>query len=311
MGTNHIEEQDSIMVSVVITAYNHEKYIKQAVESVLMQKTNFQYELLVGDDASTDRTQDILRDNFSNIKNVHLVLRKENSNGRNGYWLLNRAKGKYIMNFDGDDYWIGDDVLQTFVDFLEKNPQYVGVSGRRYVFSERKHTRNVNLEKRICNREMSLEDFLNGNRVDYCTTVYRNMFHDGKYDYRLHKYSRDIGDLTLCILILLHGNIYITDKIVGVYRTDRIEKDSSYTSRRTQAQIYKDLMNLLHNLEKHLSVRLDYTNKIIIYTNNYLNSQNGILRKLFAVGNVVKYMGFKMFCRNIKRLDIFGRAEGK
>ena len=103
MKKNYLHEP---MVSICLITYNHEKYIKQAVDSILNQQVEFTYELLIADDASTDRTQQILLENYSDVEYVRLILRKKNSEGRNGYLTFQEAKGKYIYYCEGDDYWI-------------------------------------------------------------------------------------------------------------------------------------------------------------------------------------------------------------
>ena len=108
-----------VMVSVIVLTYNHEKYICQALDSILMQKTNFTYEILVGDDASTDRTPNILQDYQLNYPNIfRLFLRKTNQGPTgNAYPLFFEARGKYIATCEGDDFWCTAEKLQKQVDF--------------------------------------------------------------------------------------------------------------------------------------------------------------------------------------------------
>ena len=299
-----IDNKSEIVVSVVMTAYNHEKYIKQAVDSVLSQKTNFNYELIIGDDASKDSTQEILKQ-YSALKNVHLFLRKKNSKGKNWDSLINRACGKYIFGCDGDDYWIGEDVLQEFVDFLEKNPQYIGVSGRRVVLSEKTGKKSVNIKTARCHQTVDLNGFLNGEKYDFCATMFRNILNDGKYDYRTHKYSRWIGDLTMCILILLHGPVYVTDKIIGVYRTDRIKNTSSYNATRNMNQIYEEHIDLVHKLESKIPDQLDFSYLIIEYTNNFLQSRNNVMLRIKSIPYIINQVGMKFFLKNFKEINIW------
>ena len=120
------------ILSIYITTYNHEKYIRQAIESVLMQETNYEYEVLIGEDCSTDKTREILKkieytlpDNFKIFYRTHNM---NNEKIKNGDDLKKRCKGKYIIALEGDDYWIDKYKIQKQVSFLEKNPEYCGVA---------------------------------------------------------------------------------------------------------------------------------------------------------------------------------------
>ena len=115
-------------VSIIVPTYNHEKYIAQALDSFLMQKTNFPIEILVHDDASTDSTADILRDyakRFPEI--VKPVIQTENqySKGVNveQTFLMPKCRFSFTAMCDGDDYWTDDNKLQKQVDALEEHPE--------------------------------------------------------------------------------------------------------------------------------------------------------------------------------------------
>ena len=117
---------NNIMVSISMITYNHEKYIQKAIESVLMQKTNFDYELLIHDDASTDKTADIIKKFESEYPNIiKPIYQMENQYSKNvkiSYtYNFTRAKGKYIALCEGDDYWIDPLKIQKQVDYLEDN----------------------------------------------------------------------------------------------------------------------------------------------------------------------------------------------
>lgn len=120
---------DNIIVSIDTLTYNHERFIAQCIEGILMQKTNFAFELLIHDDASTDNTADLIREYEKKYpKIIKPIYQSENqwSKGiKNSItYQYPRAKGKYIALCEGDDYWIDENKLQMQVDFLEANPEY-------------------------------------------------------------------------------------------------------------------------------------------------------------------------------------------
>ncbi len=117
----------STMVSVLIMAYNHEKYIANAIEGVLMQKVNFGYEIIIGEDCSTDNTRAVIVDYATKYPDkIKIILHESNVGAKaNQLAILNAGKGKYIAFCEGDDYWIDEFKLQRQVDFLETHTDYV------------------------------------------------------------------------------------------------------------------------------------------------------------------------------------------
>lgn len=121
-------ENESILVSINCITYNHEKYIKDALESFLKQKTNFKFEILIHDDASTDNTADIIREyelKYPDI--IKSIIQEENKQSKgikkiSHVYNHTRAKGKYIAMCEGDDYWTDEYKLQKQVNYMESNP---------------------------------------------------------------------------------------------------------------------------------------------------------------------------------------------
>ena len=116
-------------VIVWMVTYNHEKFIEQAIESVLAQKTNFSYKLYIGEDFSTDNTRALCQKlKNTNPEKIELFLNKKNigatANGVQMYQKCFESNSKYIALLEGDDYWTDPYKLQKQVDFLEKNESY-------------------------------------------------------------------------------------------------------------------------------------------------------------------------------------------
>jgi glycosyltransferase involved in cell wall biosynthesis len=125
---------NKIFVSVCVITYNHEKFIEEALDSVIMQSTDFDIEIIIGDDSSTDNTTSICERYAKKHNNIHHIDRKKNI-GMNANWMdtIRSAKGKYIALLEGDDYWLSINKLQKQVDFLENHKRFVLCSHEIYL----------------------------------------------------------------------------------------------------------------------------------------------------------------------------------
>ena len=115
------------MVSVAMLAYNHQAYIAEAIESVLMQQTTFSVVLVIAEDASPDKTRDVILEYQKKYpERIKLILQGENvGTAKNNSSLFEHLDGKYIAALEGDDYWVNPLKLQMQIDFLEANKGYV------------------------------------------------------------------------------------------------------------------------------------------------------------------------------------------
>jgi glycosyltransferase involved in cell wall biosynthesis len=139
--TEHVwPEGTSPLVSIACLTYNHEKFIRQALEGFLAQETTFPVEILIHDDASTDGTPEIIRE-YERLypRLIKPIYQQENqrSQGRQpGRINRQRASGEYIATCEGDDYWVAADKLQRQVEILESDPNCVICAGRAKTWRE-------------------------------------------------------------------------------------------------------------------------------------------------------------------------------
>lgn len=124
-----VKDTENPLVSVRCITYNHEPYIAQAIDGFLMQKTDFPFEVIIHDDASTDKTADIIREYERKypliIKPIYQTENQYSKrNGSIAKAIDPKLKGKYIAFCEGDDYWIDPNKLQMQVDFLEKKLEH-------------------------------------------------------------------------------------------------------------------------------------------------------------------------------------------
>lgn len=119
---------EQVLVSVIVVTYNHELYIRKALQSIVDQKVNFKYEVIVANDASKDKTLEIVQEFEKSYPEILVVQNNEHNLGvlNNVIKLTSLVRGKYFAILDGDDYWSYEYKLQNQIDFLEKNPEYNG-----------------------------------------------------------------------------------------------------------------------------------------------------------------------------------------
>lgn len=149
-------------LTVVILTYNLEEYVEQAVESVLMQKVNFEYKIRISDDCSTDHTIEVIKKLQNKYPDKIELLLSEKNGGclRNSNRAFTGISSEYISLLDGDDYWIGENCLQKKIDFLDSHPEYTLCGGEvimSYSDGSIKNTINLTTE---C--EYDFNDYLRG-----------------------------------------------------------------------------------------------------------------------------------------------------
>lgn len=216
---NSEQNKKNILVSVICITYNHENFIAQTLNSILMQETDFEFEVLVGNDASKDRTGDIIKTFEEKNDNIIFIDRKSNVGAnKNFIELAKLVKGKYVAICEGDDYWTDVKKLQSQVDFMENNPEYtICFHPVKIVYEENKEKTSV-FPSEIPDF-MNFETLSSTNFIQTNSVLYKWRFNSGNY---LEFDTRAAP--TDWYIHLLHaevGRIGYLDKIMGVYRKHR------------------------------------------------------------------------------------------
>lgn len=217
------------LVSVICLTYNEEEFVSEMLDNILLQKTNFSYEVLVYDDASNDATPNILKEYAKKSNFITITLYKEN-NFRKGLGFFGlregfrEARGKYIAYCEGDDYWCDNYKLQKQVDFLETHPKYAVCAHETVLRNDYyKHLdgllfshMNVNLFiDRRNRRKYTFSDTLTGNIFHISSLMFRNdkpiMWPEW-----IHKITA--CDMVLFMLLAERGDIYVLPDVMSVYR---------------------------------------------------------------------------------------------
>ena len=206
-------KNNEIIVSVCMITYNHEKFINEAIEGVLMQKTNFPIELIISEDCSTDNTRKIVleyADKYPNI--IRPLLPEKNLGMMNNFIVtMQTAIGKYIALCEGDDYWTDPYKLQKQVDFLEANKEFSMCFHPVKVLSIK--TNDENLYSHLSNREYSGNEVLEKWTIPTCSVVFRNT---GRIEFP--EQPLIFGDIFLFLLLNEIGKLYCIDLYGATYR---------------------------------------------------------------------------------------------
>lgn len=253
-------------ISILLLTYNHESYVRQALDSIIMQKINVSYEIIILDDASTDHTPNILREYKKKYPSkISLYLKKINHchPTKNVYFLLSKARGRYYAFLEGDDYWIDDLKIQKQYDFLENHRQYSGCMTDLIVVDENNSEIEFSAFQKKENNIYVLEDLRNLRSTGMTVSFFaKNYFSKNKYRI-IYKADRMMGDITNYMLCLLRGDIYQIDEKMAAYRYVSISGKSNFNSIHHE-NFYRDYIQVRYwlRLENYLC-SIDKNNKII------------------------------------------------
>jgi glycosyltransferase involved in cell wall biosynthesis len=261
-------EKKQPVVSVCMITYNHENYIRQAIEGVLMQKTNFPIELIIGEDCSTDDTLQICLKYQHNHADIIKILHSNSNLGviANFNSVLNQAKTKYIALCEGDDYWIDPYKLQKQVDYLTNNNKKVLIHTNGFWNKRNKITPWNEWTIKEGNVE---ETFYYGNIVRTCTALFRSEYIDEFLSIWTNSKCKIIGDWALFAFYATKGEFgYIADK-TSVYRLN----SNSVTSKK--------------NSNKYFSYELDVIEmKRFLRDYIFVNKLNTIYSEQTLIGDI-------------------------
>lgn len=320
-----------MIVSVVITTFNHSNYIAECLESVLMQKTDFDFEIILGEDESTDGTREICEKFAYNYPDkIKLFLRSRTDviyiNGKptgrfNFIETLKAAKGKYVAILEGDDYWTDPLKLQKQVDFLEANEDCVAChhwqklavleSGEWIEKTAPKSGHGYLSQSKATVKEI----FENKMRVKTRTLVFRNILNDFPTEY----YKLQFGDVPLSMMLGKYGDFGFIDEEMAVYRltglgvsnTYKNSKDRVYNHFKIWIKVW-DFGNSFHDgkFSVETSETIGYFLKHILLNNRfnktlYLGLMNSLLSLNLLTSfklRLIIYLHFEMLKRCLMAL---------
>jgi glycosyltransferase involved in cell wall biosynthesis len=233
LGNDKIVNKIFPVVSVTVATYQHANFIKECLEGILMQKTDFPFEVILGEDGSIDGTQEICKEYAEKYPDkIRLFIRDRklsqyhNSKGEfvrrfNGMWNRMSARGKYIAPCEGDDYWTDPLKLQKQVDFLEANPEYNLCCHRYKIYDEITKKWDTDPSSSVF-KDNNIEGITFDNDSNFSTTWFTQtmtiVFRKNAIDFStLNKYKY-VRDVHLYYHLLKAGKGYCMNFEGAVYR---------------------------------------------------------------------------------------------
>ncbi|MFN7039236.1 MAG: glycosyltransferase [Alphaproteobacteria bacterium] len=213
-----------IELSVILVCYNQEKYIAQAIESILMQKVDFKYDIIIADDHSTDSTLNIIQEYANQYPELIKIIPKEQNLGvtKNYKRAFQSTNSKYIAILEGDDYWTSPLKLQTQFDFLELHRECSVCSHKFLLFTELYDDGHINkLSYNIKSKATRIElktaqDLIKDNFIgNFSTCMYRKDIID-KIPQEL--FDMQVYDWMYNIVTAQYGLVGYINEIMSVYR---------------------------------------------------------------------------------------------
>lgn len=248
-------------LSILVPTYNHGKFISQMLEGALGQITDFDYEIVIGDDASTDDNALIIKDfankfpdkirAFLHPKNLGPAEPRELGGKNNVGFLFSQCQGEYIALCEGDDYWTDSLKLQKAYEFLENNKEYALCHHQLdVIYQDNSVIHTFNPENQ---RDTStLEDLLRDESwfLGTASTVFRNVFKQGMPDWWWKSAS---GDLAIFIEVAKYGKIKYFSESLGCYRKHSGGMTNIHTP---QNQFFlRNRMEMFENLDKYFELK--------------------------------------------------------
>lgn len=211
------------ILSIICATYNHEKYIEKAIRGIYAQVTSYKYEVLVGEDCSTDNSRVVLKRLEKEFPEMQVFYREKNYGANQNFKdLTARAKGKYVIILETDDFWISPFKLQKQIDFLEAHPDYIAVAHKCLMVGKDNELLNIKYPE-IDHEEYTLDDFYKGKFAGQTATLmYRNFYTlDCGYDCSIatdSKYEYGPGDRKKNFMFVSVGRVACIQEIMSAYR---------------------------------------------------------------------------------------------
>ena len=267
----HIAINISMKLSVFVVTYNQEEFIKRALDSVLMQKVSFNYEIIIGEDCSTDSTPQICDEYAAKYPFIRVYHHKQNKGlVKNWEFVFNHCRGEYVAMLEGDDFWLSKNKLQKQVEWLDEHPDFVITSTNVRVIS--KCTEGV-LQWFANRKEGDVEpiEYLNPGIAQTSSVVIRNVTKDITYPHWMY-----VTDTYTFLWICNFGKAYHFEEEMSVYW----RHDGNVTESK---QYMSDVVATMKWAKQHRMMQTvfpQYAKELLVYEEQELKELSKISYKL-------------------------------
>ncbi len=262
------QNENNPIVEILMLTYNHEKFIEEALQSILMQKTSYSYKIKIGEDCSTDSTRKIVMDYYNQYPDkIELYLWEKNvGSNKNAIEIMKGCKGKYFICIEGDDYWTDPLKLEKQISFLEEHSEYIGTAHNIKCVDKNGELLHCDfglypiLEEHIYGRKQA-ENF---ELVSQTTSLlYRNIWKDwSRQDLEELFLIPGNGDIKISILLGLSGDIYFFRDIMAAHR--RVFTGESWTAKTHSKNMiwynYVSYCSIWKYMKEHINVSVNTNN---------------------------------------------------
>lgn len=246
---------NSPVVSVCVQTYQHASYIKDCLDGILMQKTDFPFEILLGEDASTDGTREICMEYAQKYpEKIKLFLHHRENNikingnpsGRfNMLYNLYSARGEHIAFCEGDDYWTDPLKLQKQVGFLENNNDY---SFSFHPVKVKNEIKESNYAYPSPSKQTLLfKDILKKHYIATCSIVFKSCYFQPSYPKFF--FNCIMGDIPLELILVSKGKVYFFKEYMAIYRKNAggitMSAEQKKKGRKGYLYVYRSILKLL------------------------------------------------------------------
>lgn len=247
------------VVTIKCITYNQANYISDCLEGFLKQKTQYPFEIIIHDDASTDGTSDIIKEYQKRYPTIiKTIIQEKNLYSSDRKKFREVTDGiptkEYVCECEGDDYWVDECKIEKQVSFLENNKEYVACFGNYYLLNMKNGKKIKRLSER--SRDINIEDAItwsNNLNMHISTLMYRSNIERRMYPF-VHP---SCGDYPLAIYLTYAGKVYYMGEVLSCYRYMSSNESWSMKQKNIETKIkfFKDENTMLDNIDKYLDFK--------------------------------------------------------
>jgi len=283
------------LVSVRVITYNHGRFLRECLDGIMAQETSFPFEVVIGEDCSTDNTRQICQEFQARYPDtIRLLLHAQNVGAQANARLAREAcTGKYIAFCEGDDYWTDPTKLQQQIDFLEAHPAYVLCFHNCWMKFEQNPDKPMELFHDYTKTDYAIPDLIGKWLIPTASVVFRNHL---LTEYPEWLRNAVVGDTPFYILLASYGQLKLLPGVMAVYR----RHDGGATNLLHGYRYWERMIELYSGINEHFEGRYS---KEIIPVLKWFHYQ--LTRLALQNGDFLKYRYYAQHCLHFVKELLF------